>query len=163
LRPGEASFYAYRNPPVVEMISPKENGQLAPSQRVEFSVRGPSPVTEVDLVADGKPLTTLRGEPWVYEWDTQGMSHGQHSLSVLAGAGPANQSTRVVRLVVPGAGLERELLSRPMGAPPRPGAGPDMVLVMLGLMGLGALVAGGYYGKRSLLPLLAKRRPSRCP
>lgn len=163
-RPGRESFLAYPNKAQVEMLTPAENGQLQPHQRVEFTVNSAAPITEIELIADGKPLTTLKSEPWVYDWNTDGLSNGQHSLNIIVHDRAGNRTVKSVPLVVgSGARVREQASSQPQVSQRSANTMLGVLPIVGGLIGVVALAAGAFFGVKVGLPKLRARRGNRCP
>ena len=159
-RRGEQAFFAFRNPPKVEMISPRENHRVEPTQRIEFRVETMARVVEAELVVNGKPLTKLTSEPWVYDWDTSGLSGGQNSINIIVRDAAGNQATKVVPIVSPRDNLDRAPLTS-MASGEAGGINIDFAPMLSSLLAL-ATLAGAGFATYLVFPHVRRRIPARC-
>jgi hypothetical protein len=116
-------------PPVVSFASPRSGASL--SGVVDVAVRAHNPrsqrraVDRVDILVDGRPLSSATHEPWEARWDTAAWGRGRHVLTALAvgsggqvGRADAEVTVLSVRELLPGGAVTS------CSSPERRGASP---------------------------------------
>ncbi len=97
----QVPFTAVKNPPVIEVVTPAVNAEVADTQPVEVRVSGIAPVVRVEFSTAGKLLGSLTEPPYRIEWDTRELKGGQQTLNITAVDSVDNRSTKFLPVVVP--------------------------------------------------------------
>jgi VWFA-related protein len=93
--------------------------------KLQAEIDAPAPIAGVEWAADGQPIGSAAQPPFEVEWDTTGLSAGEHTLTAQAKdqAGNVGQASRTVRVQAPspGAGASPAVGSPAANATAKPG------------------------------------------
>lgn len=98
-----APWSATGKPPVVRIIAPAPDAQVASGEKLQVQVllQSPPPGASLQILADGKGIGLLDKGPYSVWWDTTGLEAGPHQLQAnLFQADGSQISSNPVRVVI---------------------------------------------------------------
>lgn len=97
------SFVATAGPVAVSLPNLADGQTVAKVVGLSAQVTAPAPQVEVTYLLDGRPLASLTGPPYTYQWDSSEFEPGAHALTVKAvdSAGNTGQAEITLNIARP--------------------------------------------------------------